>query len=115
MIFFKYARPAIISCKQLDLQKKSPIFQFYSETISGLTQIRVFGQRKDKLQRFSKIINDSTKAIIGFDVVSRGFGFYETLISICLMFAGMIMGIALVSNSGSGLYGVAVVYLVTIS
>jgi len=28
--FFKYARPAIMGCKQLDLQKKSPIFHFYS-------------------------------------------------------------------------------------
>ena len=76
VIFFKYARPAIIACKQLDLQKKSPIFQFYSETISGLTQIKVYAQRKAKLQQFSEIINTSSKAIIGFDVVSRGFGFY---------------------------------------
>ena len=75
----------------------------------------MYGQRKAKLQKFSEIINESSRAIIGFDVVSRGFGFYETVISIFLMFAGMIMGIALVSNSGSGLYGVAVVYLVTIS
>ena len=74
--FFNYSRPAISITKQLDLAKKSPIFQFYGETINGLTQIRVYKQTKAKLQRFSQIMNESSKAIIGFDVVSRGFGFY---------------------------------------
>ena len=30
ILFFVYGRPAIMGCKQLDLQKKSPIFHFYS-------------------------------------------------------------------------------------
>jgi ATP-binding cassette subfamily C (CFTR/MRP) protein 4 len=30
IIFFIYARTAIISCKQLDLQNKNPIFHFFS-------------------------------------------------------------------------------------
>ena len=50
VLFFIYGRPAIMGCKQLDLQKKSPIFHFYSETINGLTQIRVYGQRQPKIQ-----------------------------------------------------------------
>ena len=53
ILFFSYARPVVMGCKQLDLQKKSPIFNFYSETINGLTQIRVYNQRLPKLQQFS--------------------------------------------------------------
>ena len=105
-----------MSCKQLDLQKKSPylpILQLnYQWTDSDQS---VWTREKPSCKSSQKSFNESSRAIIGFDVVSRGFGFYETVISIFLMFAGMIMGIALVSNSGSGLYGVAVVYLVTIS
>ena len=48
--FFNYARDVIQKCKQLDLQKKTPIFHFFNETISGLTQIRVFNYRKQKIQ-----------------------------------------------------------------
>ena len=51
--FFNYARDVLQKCKQLDLQDKTPIFHFFSETISGLTQIRVFNYRKQKLQTFS--------------------------------------------------------------
>ena len=76
ILFFVYARPAIIGTKQLDLHKKSPIFHFYSESITGLTQIRVYGQRKANIKKFAKIINESITSTMGFDMVSRGFGFY---------------------------------------
>ena len=60
-------------------------------------------------------MNTSSKAIIGFDVSSRGFAFYETIVSIILMLAGMMMGISLISREESSLYGVTTVYLITIS
>ena len=50
LLFFRYARPVIISTKQLDLQNKNPIFHCFSETINGLTQIRVYNKRKIKIQ-----------------------------------------------------------------
>ena len=30
ILFFVYSRPAFIACKQIDLQIKAPVFQFYS-------------------------------------------------------------------------------------
>lgn len=48
--FFVYARPVLISCKQLNFQKKSEIFHCYAETINGLTQIRIYNQQKEKLR-----------------------------------------------------------------
>ena len=72
-LFFAYARPAIIQCKQKDLKNKSPIFNFYSETLNGLVQIRTYGRRKDLINKFTKLINNSTTASIAFDILSRGF------------------------------------------
>ena len=48
--FFFYSRPVIHACKQLDLQKKSPVFHFFGETISGVVQLRIYDQRKQKSQ-----------------------------------------------------------------
>ena len=74
--FFLYSRTAVIATKQLDLQNKAPIFHFFSETINGLTQIKVYDRRAVLLQEFTEIINNSTKSGMCFDIVSRGFGFY---------------------------------------
>ena len=60
-------------------------------------------------------MNNSSQAIIGFDVSSRGFAFYETIVSIILMLAGLMMGINLIAAEDSELYGVTAVYLITIS
>jgi ATP-binding cassette, subfamily C (CFTR/MRP), member 4 len=115
ILFFKYARPVITSCKQLDLQHKNPIFHFYAETISGLAQIRVYNRRTVRMQEFSELINRSSKSAIGFDIVARGFGFYETILSIVLMLVGMMMGVSISNPDNSGLYGVAVIYLIAVS
>ena len=93
-IFFSYARPVIIQCRQKDLKNKSPIFNFYSETLSGLVQIRIYGRRKSLISKFTKLINNSTKASIAFDVVSRGFALYVSFLGgIALMAIVMEVGI----------------------
>jgi hypothetical protein len=56
-------------------------------------------------------MNKSTKAAISFDMVSRGFGFYETVIGLVLMFIGMNIGVSQSNPSNSGLYGVTVIFL----
>jgi len=50
-----------------------------------------------------------------FDLVSRGFGFYETLTCIVLMLAGMILGIVQSSPENNGSYGIIVLYLIAMS
>ena len=93
-LFFAYARPAIIQCKQRDLKNKSPIFNFYSETLNGLVQIRTYSHRKDLINKFTKLINNSTTASIAFDVVSRGFALYVSFLGgIILMSIDMEVGI----------------------
>jgi ABC-type multidrug transport system fused ATPase/permease subunit len=115
-LFVRYARPAIIQCKQKDLKNKSPIFNFYSETLNGLVQIRIYGRRKHLISKFTRIINSSTKASIAFDIVSRGFGFYVFFLGGTLLMAiGMEVGIQQTSSINSGLYAVTVIFLVQFS
>lgn len=57
ILLFRYAREVIEKSKQLDLQKKSPIFQYYGETVNGLTQIGLFRQRETKIREFSELMN----------------------------------------------------------
>ena len=45
-------------------------------------------------------------------MVSRGFGFYSTIISIVLMLLGMIIGANQSSPATAGLYGVIIVQLI---
>lgn len=91
---FAYVRPAIIKCKDLDLQKKSPIFHKSSELINGLVQIRLHGLRIPQIKSFGSLINDSSRAEISFEMVSRAFGVLETLLVNIFTIAGIILGIA---------------------
>ena len=111
IVFFNYARAVIVQCKQMDLKNKNPIFQSYSETISGLVQIRTYGRRRSLLQQFAQTMNRSTKAAISFDLVSRGFGFYEAFIGLVLIFVGMNIGVSQAGSTGNGLFGVTVIFL----
>lgn len=116
LLFFRYASPVLIQCKQRDLKNKSPIFRFYSETLNGLIQIRTYVRRKTLMEQFTKLINNSTKASIAFDVVSRGFGFYTFLLGgVVLVAIGMEVGIQQSSSTNGGLYAVTVIFLVQFS
>ena len=66
IIFFLYARPVILSCKQLDLQKKSPIYHFHSESTNGSIQIQLYDQTLPRIKQFSKIINEAIQASFSF-------------------------------------------------
>ena len=105
----------MIACKQIDLKNKSPIFNFYSETITGLIQIKILNRRSNLMSQFSSIVNDSIRASTSFDLVSRGFGFYAALIAMILMFIGLMIGIYSMTPTTFGLYGVTIIFLISFS
>lgn len=111
ILFFNYARAVIVQCKQMDLKNKNPIFQSYTETISGLVQIKTYNRRRSLIHQFSQIMNRSTKAAISFDLVSRGFGFYEAFIGLVLIFVGMNIGVSQSGSTSNGLFGVSLIFL----
>ena len=44
--------------------------------MNGLTQISVYGQRRANIKKFTKVLNESSKATIGFEMVASAFGCY---------------------------------------
>ncbi len=56
-------------------------------------------------------MNKSTRAAISFDLVSRGFGFYSTIVGLALMISGFYIGTSQSAPSQAGLFGVIVIYI----
>lgn len=123
VILFCVCNKSIINAKQLDLEMKDPVFSTVNETISGLVQIKVFQRRKTLLKEFAKIVNNSFRSSINFLVCSRAFGVYVSYFSLVILMVGLIMGIlniqtdesSLSSSSLAGLYGITVVFLLSIN
>ena len=86
-----------------------------AEMITGLIQIRVFGRRYDLLNQFSKVINASCRGTIAFWNLSRAFGANVVYVSLIVMWIGWICGIIIVTPETAGLYGVSVVFLITVN
>jgi len=74
IVIYVYSRPVIISCKELDLQSKSPIIHFFNETLKGLTQIRIYQRRRINIQEMQQKLNASSRASLNFHLTARGFG-----------------------------------------
>ena len=51
--FFFYSKPAYVACKQLFLQTKNLMIHYFGETINGLTQIRIYNQRINRMKDIS--------------------------------------------------------------
>lgn len=64
-VFFFKTREAMIKTQELDLRMKNDIFQFFGETAIGVTQVRVYNQKIPRLQRFTEIVDRSTKTNFG--------------------------------------------------
>ena len=67
------------------------------------------------MQQFSEIVNKSIKATFAFEIAARGFGFLQEVIMLVLFLAGTIIGLVSIPPSESGLFGVVVLYLVTVA
>ena len=94
------------------MKNKSPVFNLYSETITGLIQIKILNKRRKMMEDLSKIVNNCVKASVSFDMTTRGFAFLVTVLGQCLLIIGLMIGIGNVNNENFGLYGVVIIFLV---
>ena len=90
------------------------MIHFFNETINGLTQIRIYKQKLNKMQQFSENINSITKSGIAYEMMMRGFGFFDSFILMLLLVLGMYLGVAFTSPNQSGLFAITILYLVSI-
>ena len=64
--FFNYSRYAYLKCKELFLQSKNIMVDLFLETINGLTQIKLYKQKSNKMQQFSETLDSTTKSGISY-------------------------------------------------
>lgn len=112
--FFLFCKNGIILAKQLDLRLKTPVFHMVGEMVSGLIQIRIFNRRSYLLNEFAKKVNQSLQGTICFWNCSRGFGTNLSYFSIFIIWIGWIIGVAVATPQNAELYGVSVVFLLSI-
>jgi hypothetical protein len=79
--------------------------------MAGLTQIRIYGRRRELIGQLASLINDSVRSSLSYSLVTRGFTFYETVISIVLMCVAVFVGISQSTAATASLYGIIIIYL----
>ncbi len=77
--------------------------------ILSLIQIRVFNRRLFLLKEFVKKVNSSFSCNICYWIVSRAFGANINIVSMFLMWVGLVIGITTVTPETAGLFSVSVI------
>jgi hypothetical protein len=65
----------------------------------SLTQISVFGTRKNLLAKFAEAADLSSKSNLSFNIVSRGFGVYVSYVSSLILTIAFFIGVYFSSTS----------------
>ena len=112
--FFVISKPVILGLKRLDLQHKSPIFGFFSASLSGLSTINVYGKNKQFIDQYSLLIENSARCNNNFWEISRGFGFAVENISRFTSITGLFIALT-ISTNHPGILGQQIIYLLLIS
>ncbi|EAR99878.2 ABC transporter family protein (macronuclear) [Tetrahymena thermophila SB210] len=108
---FKRFKSLLMRTKQLDLENKAPIFQFFSSSLNGVLVINVYNQNKVFNQRMTTLMNNSIRTYDIFFFISR---LFSILIQyVCLIGSGI--GITLVlafNDTDFGLFGQTVTFFI---
>jgi ATP-binding cassette subfamily C (CFTR/MRP) protein 4 len=115
VLFFIYSKRPIVECRQLYLKLRTPVFSLFGEMLSILTQIATFATRRQRLEKFARAADLSTKTNISFNVVSRGFGVYVSYVSSLILIIGFFIGVHFIAPADAGNYGVTIILLTSIS
>lgn len=98
ILYFLYSKRPIVECRQIYLKLRTPVFHYFGEMLSTLTQLSVFGIRKKKMAQFAHAADISTKADLSFHMVSRGFGVYISYFSSLVLISGFFIGIKFITG-----------------
>jgi len=71
VLIIKFTTPTVVVARQLELVSRSPIYSFFSLTLSGLIAVRSFGQAETFNKRFTTMVNAFAKANYTFWHSSR--------------------------------------------
>ena len=107
----KIYKVAALQYKRIESVTRSPIYNYCSETISGISTIRAFEMCDETQARNAKICNVNTQATFICRVTERWLAMRLEGIGNCIVLVAGLLGIA---SKGSGVYsglvGIALVY-----
>lgn len=111
IVFFLVCKPVLKKGKELALKTKSFVYHTASETMRGVTQIKIYHQNQNKINAFGEIVDRQIKASIGYLMINRGFGVTLQWITILFIIATMFLNILTTNHQNSHLFPLTVIYL----
>ncbi|EAR97927.3 ABC transporter C family protein (macronuclear) [Tetrahymena thermophila SB210] len=111
--FAKISQPCLIQSKQTDLRNRSPVFNYFTQTVQGILPIRVYNQTKIFQEKFDFLSDNSLRSSYIYWLNSRAFGSYVHILSTLAGQIGIFMLIA-INKRGSDI-GESIVYFLAMS
>ncbi|KAL4454635.1 hypothetical protein ABPG74_021840 [Tetrahymena malaccensis] len=111
--FAKISQPCLIQSKQTDLRNRSPVFDYFTQTVQGILPIRVYNQTKIFQDKFDYLSDNSLRSSYIYWLNSRSFGSYVHILSTLAGQIGIFMLIA-INKKGSDI-GESIIYFLAMS
>ncbi|KAL4502280.1 hypothetical protein ABPG72_011867 [Tetrahymena utriculariae] len=109
--WLKFNKTIIMQSKTLDLFSKSPVFSFFSSTLSGMEIVKVFGQNSHFYKIMCGHANLNIRCNLQYWHISRMFGAYTQLITTISSIIGIFL-VVQVFQGDPGLTGQSIIYLI---
>ena len=114
LLLVKLVKKAIIQGRGIELVTRSPIYSFFSTTLTGLVSIRVYRQGNMFVKQFTHLLNKNIRAYNSYYDSTRILGFYSDFFSATFACVGIVILIS-VDSSNPGLIGLSCSYLLSIA
>jgi len=114
IIFMKLVAPAIIRASQLELISRSPMYSFYTQTLSGLVTIRAYNQAASFRKKFSGMLDDYMKANYSYWHSTRFLGLLFDYTSLVEVIVGLTLIIVTRDQFSIVRVGQSVAYILAI-
>jgi len=112
----RFSAKSMRETKGLELITRSPVYSFFSMTLSGLIPIRVYNQADRFIQNFTKRLDENAKASYYYWHTTRVLCFYIEFAASIYIIVGLAILISMKDpNSDSGLVGLSASYLLSIT
>ncbi|EAR99877.2 ABC transporter family protein (macronuclear) [Tetrahymena thermophila SB210] len=112
--WFMYIKSVLMRAKQLDLENKTPVFQFFQSSLSGLLIINIYGQKESFKNRMATLMNNSIRTYDVFWFISRLFSVYMQYTALLTSALGIVI-VLLWSNQTYGQFSQTFAFLMLLT
>ncbi|CAD8094625.1 unnamed protein product [Paramecium sonneborni] len=93
-----FLKKIISQLKELELMQRSPMFDFLKQTLSGISQVRVYNQREWFRKQFLDLSNKCNLNSLTYQYATRCFGFNLDIVSFIASTVGIFLFLFLNNN-----------------